>query len=294
FKSDYSKSYESEAVEAKRLAAFEANLEFINKHNAEHAQGLHSYTVGVNEFADLTIDEFMALYVPSKFNRTMPYNTVYLPATSEDSVDWRTKGAVTPIKNQGQCGSCWSFSTTGSTEGAHAIATGNLVSLSEQQLVDCSGSFGNQGCNGGLMDDAFKYIISNKGLDTEEDYPYTAQDGTCNKEKEAKHAATISSYSDVPKNNEDQLAAAVAKGPVSVAIEADQSGFQLYKSGVFDGNCGTNLDHGVLVVGYTDDYWIVKNSWGTTWGVEGYINMKRGVSASGICGIAMQPSYPIV
>jgi hypothetical protein len=143
------------------------------------------------------------------------------------------------------------------------------------------------------MDNAFKYIINNGGLDTEEDYPYTARDGTCKKEKEEKHVVSISSYQDVPHNNEDQLAAAVAKGPVSVAIEADQMGFQMYHRGVFDGNCGHQLDHGVLVVGYTDDYWIVKNSWGETWGDEGYIMMKRGVSSEGICGIAMQPSYPI-
>jgi hypothetical protein len=173
-----------------------------------------------------------------------------------------------------------------------AIATGSLKSLSEQQLVDCSGAEGNQGCNGGLMDNGFKYIIKNGGLDSESDYPYTARDGRCNSEKAAKHVSVISSFKDVPQNDEDQLAAAVAKGPVSVAIEADQFGFQHYHGGVFDGMCGDRLDHGVLVVGYTDDYWIVKNSWGATWGDNGYIQMKRGVKKSGICGIAMQPSYP--
>lgn len=146
------------------------------------------------------------------------------------------------------------------------------------------------------MDNAFKYIISNGGLDSEADYPYTARDGSCDKAKAAHHVSTISSFVDVPHNNEDQLAAAVAKGPVSVAIEADQSGFQMYHSGIFDGPCGTQLDHGVLVVGYgtsTEDYWIVKNSWGASWGDAGYIKLKRGASAEGLCGIAMQPSYPV-
>jgi C1A family cysteine protease len=247
--------------------------------------------VGVNQFADLTNEEYRTMYM-SRYNRTTERNTAWLDAPEADSVDWRSKGAVTPVKNQGQCGSCWSFSTTGSTEGAHAIASGTLVSLSEQQLMDCSTKYGNQGCNGGLMDNAFKYIVANGGLDTEEDYSYTARDGLCNKEKEAKKVVSITGFKDVPQDNEDQLAAAVATGPVSVAIEADQQGFQLYKSGVFSGACGTQLDHGVLVVGYTADYWIVKNSWGATWGEEGYINMKRGASKAGICGIAMQPSYP--
>jgi len=253
---------------------------------------MHTYTVGVNQFADLSVEEWAAIRQRSAFNRTTPYNIQALPEAQADAVDWRTKGAVTPVKNQGQCGSCWSFSTTGSMEGSCAIATGKLVSFSEQQLMDCSTAEGNQGCNGGLMDNAFKYIVKNGGLDTEADYPYTAADGTCNKAKAAKRAGSITGYTDVPQNNEAQLAAAVEKGPVSVAIEADQRGFQMYKSGVFSGACGTQLDHGVLVVGYTADAWIVKNSWGATWGMNGYIEMKRGVSASGICGIAMQPSYP--
>jgi C1A family cysteine protease len=289
----YGIKFDSPAEIAQRYQIFKNKVAFINAHNERAEQGLETYTVGLNAMTHLSDEEYKQMYL-STYQRTTPRNEVTLPAATEDSVDWRTKGAVTPVKNQGQCGSCWSFSTTGSTEGAHAIASGKLVSLSEQQLCDCSTSYGNQGCNGGLMDNAFKYIIANGGLDTEEDYPYTARDGTCNPSKQGKHAVTISGYQDVPHNNEDQLAAAVAKGPVSVAIEADQMGFQTYKSGVFSGNCGTQLDHGVLVVGYSDDYWIVKNSWGASWGDEGYIMMKRGVSASGICGIAMEPSYPTV
>ena len=283
--------YSAEEHDSK-MAVFADNLKFFAEHNARYAAGLETYTVGVNQFSDMSHEEWIAERSRSMYKRQTPFNVVRLPEAKASGVDWRTKNAVTPVKNQGQCGSCWSFSTTGSTEGAHAIASGKLVSLSEQQLMDCSTAEGNQGCNGGLMDNAFKYIIKNGGLDTEEDYPYEGKDGTCSKAKAAKHVVSIKGYKDVPQNEEAQLASAVEKGPVSVAIEADQRGFQMYKSGVFSGTCGTKLDHGVLVVGYTADAWIVKNSWGATWGEQGFIEMKRGVSASGICGIAMQPSYP--
>ena len=186
----------------------------------------------------------------------------------------------------------WAFSTTGAVEGAFQLATGVLRSLSEQQLVDCSVSQGDHGCQGGLMDNAFKYIVSNKGIDSELDYSYLGDNEPCWSKAASRVVATIDSFADVPKNDEAQLAAAVAKQPVSVAIEADQAIFQNYKSGVLDGACGTNLDHGVLVVGFAPEYWIVKNSWGASWGEKGYVRMKRGVNATGLCGIAMQASYP--
>merc|ERR1712159_234190 len=209
-------------------------------------------------------------------------------STTADSVDWTTKGAVTPVKNQGQCGSCWAFSTTGSTEGANFIKNGKLVSLSEQELVDCAGSFGNQGCNGGLMDDGFKFLQS-KGDELETSYSYTAQTGSCQSSKESAadgmKSGVVTGIKDVTPQSCADLMAAVQQGPVSVAIEAGQSGFQHYSSGIFSGSCGTALDHGVLVVGYgTDggnDYWKVKNSWGTTWGDQGYIRMKKSCSATG-------------
>merc|ERR1719486_998248 len=242
-------------------------------------------------------------------------NVAVLPSATATSVDWTTKNAVTPVKNQGQCGSCWAFSTTGSVEGAYALKTGKLESFSEQELVDCAGSFGNQGCNGGLMDDGFKYIES-KGDVLEATYPYVGKTGKCSSTKSANPVVKVGGYKDVAAANEDQLKAAVQQQPVSVAIEADQSGFQFYKSGVFSGTCGTNLDHGVLVVGYgTDsgkDYWKIKNSWGTTWGDQGYIRVikssKKAVNAtsgrqllggggggsSGECGLLKQPSYPVI
>jgi cathepsin L len=277
-----------------RYSVFRSNLDFIEKHNSEG----HSFTVGVNEYADLTLHEFVQNMNGLIVTRDAQ-GELHVPDLNADpeTVDWRPLGYVTPIKNQGQCGSCWSFSATGSTEGVHFKATGQLVSLSEQNLVDCSKSYGNNGCNGGLMDDAFKYIIANKGLDTEASYPYTAKDGVCHFTA-ADVGATISSFKDVPKGDENALMDAVATvGPISVAIDAAHSSFQLYKSGVyFEPACSpTRLDHGVLAVGYGSitgsDYWLVKNSWGMTWGDQGYIMMSRNKNNN--CGIATMSSYPV-
>jgi len=254
----------------------------------------------MNQFADLTSEEFGQLYLGTIMNASNIVQgiDVFIPSFGElaDAVDWRTKGVVTGIKNQGQCGSCWAFSTTGSVEGATAIKSGKLVSLSEQNLVDCSGSFGNYGCNGGLMDSAFQYIIANKGIDTESSYPYTAMDGTC-VFNPSNVGAKISSYKDVQAQSEAALTAAIMSvGPISVAIDASHSSFQLYSSGVYyESRCSaTQLDHGVLAVGYGtqgSDYYIVKNSWGTSWGMQGYILMSR--NRNNNCGIATMSSYPI-
>jgi C1A family cysteine protease len=289
------KTYDRQSY-TKRYDIFKKNYYMIKDHNLK---GL-SWTLAVNEYADLAWDEFRAQklgYKPVQVHGIPRHSGVNLQGlvSTPDSIDWSSKGAVTGVKNQGQCGSCWAFSTTGSVEGAHFLKTGSLVSLSEQQLVDCSSSTGNQGCNGGLMDDAFKWIISNKGICSEDSYPYQGADGSC---QSCTPAATISSYVDVTQNNEDALKTAVAGQPVSVAIEADQMGFQFYSGGVFDGTCGTNLDHGVLAVGYGTesgkDFWKVKNSWGASWGMNGYILLvRKGGSTTGQCGIAMQPSYPV-
>jgi C1A family cysteine protease len=227
-------------------------------------------------------------------------------SSTASSVDWVSAGAVTPVKDQGQCGSCWSFSTTGALEGAYYTTYGSLPSFSEQQLVDCDNrqhGGKDMGCNGGLMDNAFTWIKKNGGLCTEVSYPYvsgtTKTAGTCQSTCSAVKNSAVVSYTDVPVKSDSAMMQALTLQPVSVAIEADQKAFQLYKSGVFTGECGVNLDHGVLVVGFGSmsgtDYYRIKNSWGTTWGDAGYIYIGRGSQfndGQGQCGVLLSASYP--
>jgi len=280
-----------------RESVYLSNVKMINRHNA----GGHSWTMGVNKFADLTGLEFKDRFAKG-FNHTTKDTNYTLPESTAlpVSVDWSAAGAVTAVKNQEQCGSCWAFSTTGSVEGAWFLKNGTLVSLSEQQLVDCSTVEGNEGCNGGLMDYGFEYIIKNKGITTETAYPYTATGPNKCLAAGKPVAATLSGFKDVPVNSETALMTAIALTPVSVAVEADQSVFQFYTGGVMDSACGTALDHGVLAVGYGTaggkDYYLVKNSWGADWGVKGYIMLARGpkFNPAGQCGIQMAASYPVV
>jgi cathepsin L len=304
FVSKFAKTYTHDET-FNRYKIFKANLDKIEEHNAKYKAGEVSYFFGINADSDKTSEEFFNTRLGlkpiteeqlKKF-RENSSNTITadsdIPVPNDDSLDWRTKGAVTAVKDQGQCGSCWAFSTTGSTEGAHFVASGNLVSLSEQQLVDCAGSTGNQGCNGGLMDNAFEWITKNGGLCSEDDYPYNAVDGQC--QTTCKAQATVSKYTDVDPSD-DAIIKALQNGPVSVALEADKSAFQAYAGGVLDSFfCGKQLDHGVLIVGYGTDsdsnkpYWIVKNSWGSSWGEQGYIRIVRGKNMCGIDTMVSQP-----
>ncbi|NXW09574.1 CATS protein, partial [Fregetta grallaria] len=253
WKKTYGKEYRHEKEEGDRRATWERNLRLVMLHNLEHK----------------------------------------LP----DTVDWREKGCVTDVKNQGACGSCWAFSAVGALEAQVKLKTGKLVSLSAQNLVDCSTMYGNKGCSGGLMTSAFQYIIDNEGIDSDDSYPYTAQNGTCQYNASTR-AATCSKYVELPEADEAALKDAVANvGPVSVAIDATQPTFFLYRSGVYDDpRCTQEVNHGVLVIGYgtlnDKDYWLVKNSWGVSFGDEGYIRMSR--NHANHCGIASYASYPLI
>ena len=290
---------------AHMLNNFANNDDIIESHNENKDS---TYTLGHNQFSHMNFDEFKAyvrLGLDSPTEETEEADNI-LEANQNltalpTSVDWSAKGAVTGVKDQGNCGSCWSFSATGALEGAYQIKYGSLVSFSEQNLVSCDTI--DSACNGGLMNNAFTWTKSNGGLCTESGYPYTSgttgQRGTCYTTCSKNTAVTPKSFTDVAKNSDSALMTALVQQPVSIAIQANQPAFQSYKSGVLTGTCGTNLDHGVLAVGYGTwsdgtDYYKVKNSWGTTWGMSGYILIQRGnPQRCGECGILCgPPSYP--
>lgn len=300
WKSFHRKSYGDVGEERVCNFIWQDNLKRIVSHNE-----VHNYKLAMNHLGDMTSQEVKQMLngykMTTKFEDSEEKATTFLPPANlklPASVDWREAGYVTPVKNQGHCGSCWAFSTTGSLEGQNFRKTGKLVSLSEQNLVDCSTSYGNQGCQGGLMDNAFKYIRSNDGIDTEASYPYEGVAERCHFNA-SDVGASVTGFVDIPSGNETLLKAASGSvGPISVAIDASHLSFQFYHTGVYDEPAcsSTNLDHGVLVVGYGSeygqDYWLVKNSWGPMWGDEGYIKIAR--NANNKCGVATAASYPLV
>jgi xylem cysteine proteinase len=300
-----------------RFNNWKTNYEYVLEQNALNL----GYELGMNDYADMSAEEFSALHLglnvdldavhkrannnnntkkktnivnnKTKSNTTNDTDSSGLPK----SVDWRKKSAVTSVKNQGKCGGCWAFSASGALEGLHAIKNEKLVSLSEQQMIDCASSYGNQGCNGGLMTNAFTYSSEN-GVQAESNYKYTASEGTC-RQNPRKVAFRNTGHEEVNANDFEDLKAAVAKQPVSVGLEASSMTVQLFKGGVITSGCSTNLDHGVLIVGYDtapngQEYWIVKNSWGAKWGLGGYMHIAMGSQnkGAGVCGINMMASYP--
>ncbi|KAK2162504.1 hypothetical protein LSH36_97g03030 [Paralvinella palmiformis] len=303
YKLHFKKFYRPEEEQLRRKI-WQSNIDYIRRHNIEYDLGYHKYNLGLNEYADLSAHEYKKYLLGF---RPFPGNDSFkgaelftrkLVKSLPSDIDWRKHGYVTSVKNQGQCGSCWAFSSTGSLEGQHFRLTGSLTSLSEQNLVDCSEKFGNAGCNGGWMMNAFKYVRYNHGIDTENSYPYEAQDDSCRYRSSARGASDIG-YIMIEKGDEAALQQAISEvGPVSVAIDASHRSFHLYQSGIYlEPNCSrTETDHAVLVVGYGvedgQDYWLVKNSWGTSWGLDGYIKMAR--NKDNQCAIASFACYPKV
>ncbi|UJR07000.1 hypothetical protein I4U23_011289 [Adineta vaga] len=300
WKNQFNKSYTSSEEHLRRMI-WRKNLELVEEHNHQADLGLHSYRLGMNQFADLTNKEFVNLLKNFHNENNQKQGQKFIINSNieiPDTVDWRDRGAVVPVKNQGQCGSSWAFSAVGSIEGLYAIKTGERISFSEQQLVDCSTKYGNMGCQGGLMNQSFQYLKDAGGIQSDKTYPYNAKENTCTFNT-SNVIVKVCGYVELPSGNETALQQATAFiGPIATSVDAGHTSFQLYKSGVYDEpQCRPDFpDHGIFVIGYGNesgkDYWLLKNSWTTDWGEKGYVKMVR--NKNNQCAVATQPSYPIL
>ncbi|XP_055805602.1 zingipain-2-like [Solanum dulcamara] len=298
----HGRAYEDEIEKEHRFKTFKENVEFIESFNQN---GTQNYKLAINKYADLTTEEFTASFMGLDTSLSQQESAATTTSFKYSSVtevpfsmDWRKRGSVTEIKDQGVCACCWAFSAVAAIEGAYQIANNEQISLSEQQLLDCSTQ--NNGCNGGLMTHAYNFLLENngEGITTETNYPYEETQSVCSTQQSAA-LVTISDYEVVPQN-ESALLQAIANQPISVGLAASQE-FQLYGSGIYDGSCNSKLNHAVTLIGYGTSeedgtkYWIVKNSWGSSWGEEGYMRIARDVGVDGgHCGIAKMASFPIV
>lgn len=292
---EWSAQYGFNGADEVMKAKYTANVAVIDELNARDSE----VTFAVNQFAGMDHQEWKA-YLTRSYKKEQADAPPSLGVHVHDgsvlaaSVDWVTAGAVTPVKDQGQCGGCWSFAATGGLEGAWELASGSLTSLSEQQFLDCDTT--DSGCNGGLEYQGWTFFKNkDEGICTEQSYPYKARDGTCKYSSCTLGipAGAISGVTHVSKGSAPALQSALQKQPVSIGIQADQQAFQFYESGILTGTCGTNLDHSVLAVGYdtSSQYWLVKNSWGASWGDKGYVKLSM---KGDKCGILDDASYPSV
>ncbi|XP_061351505.1 ervatamin-B-like [Gastrolobium bilobum] len=299
WKKEHGRVYKDLEEMAKKFEIFVSNLKYITEFN-EKRRSPSSCLFGLNKFADWSPKEFQETYlgdfdITPKEHSNVKQNNLY-HADVPESLDWRKYGVVTGVKDQGPCGSCWAFSAAGGIEGIHALTTGSLISLSEQELLDCETA--SSGCSGGYKDKALAWVIRNGGISSEIDYPYQAKQGAC-KSSEVPNVASIDGYVNVDRSD-NGLLDATKHQPISVSVNA--TGFQFYKSGIFDGpGCAnsTSTNHAVIVVGYDslngEDYWIVKNSWGKDWGIDGYIWIKRNTGLPyGVCAINAKALYPTI
>jgi C1A family cysteine protease len=307
FKATHGKSYQPHE-EQQKLSAFVKNTREIEAHNARFAAGLESFHLAHNELSDMAPHEVIAKRTGFRASNRRVNATMFQSlggVRAQKSCDWRAKGAVTPVKNQGECGSCYAFSAIGALEAAVFRNTGRLEVLSEQNIVDCTTddhTYYSGGCDGGTQDTGMKYAIDNNGVASDAGYPYEGEVGSCRFSSSEAINPSISDVGMVPRENEAALLEALAlNGPMAMALDVSDPKFMMYSGGVYKaarGVCKTHteeLNHALVLVGYGtergQDYWLVKNSWGPTWGEGGYIKMLRGQNT---CGIAADCYYPIV